>query len=197
MVPLSQRGCQKRKRKRKRGGGRRSWLAWRYVSTNKYKKVSKATDTVQSIVHSSRSENVFFYSWGLYWQTAGLGFPESAAGGVKWRVWPEDKMENHAEREKCEGGKRLLLSTLNRLFLFIFSCLLKSLIWTQLLHTTSHLVLHNSHPLDLASRLCAQPVHKTAAEGIYQKKCMLLNKIINYTTIKSDHSWTSWNVLET
>lgn len=65
-------------------------------------------------------------------------------------------------------------------FLSIFSCLLESFIQTLFLHTASHLVSRNSHPLDLATRLCTQPVLETAAEGIY-KQGMLLNKLIHYT----------------
>lgn len=51
--------------------------------------------------------------------------------------------------------------------------------WSQ--QITSHFVSHNSQLLELAGRLCMQPVHKPAAEGI-SKPCFEANETQNNST---------------
>ena len=46
--------------------------------------------------------------------------------------------------------------------------------WSQ--HITSHFVSHNSHLRELAARLCMQPVHRPAAEGIWKQHKLFCSK---------------------
>lgn len=95
-----------------------------------------------------------------------------------------EKISLHTRAVLTESRLCCLGSQTSR-FPSIFSCLVESFTRTLFLHPTSHLVSHSSHPLDLATRLCMQPVRKAAAEGIY-KQGMWLNQIIHYRILKSD-----------
>lgn len=95
-----------------------------------------------------------------------------------------EKISLHTRTVLTESRLCCLSSQTSR-FPSIFSCLVESFTRTLFLHPTSHLVSHSSHPLDLATRLCMQPVRKAAAEGIY-KQGMWLNQIIHYRILQSD-----------
>lgn len=55
--------------------------------------------------------------------------------------------------------------------------------WSQ--HITSHFVSHNSHLRELAARLCMQPVHRPAAEGIWKQHRL-------FTAKETQNNGTIW-----